>query len=90
MYIYVNPNLPVHPTHPTFPLGNHILGLYLSVSFCFATNFICDSLVLKRPSIVSYWVSLVAQWLKKNVPASAGDRGLIPGLGRSSGEGNGN
>ena len=27
---------------------------------------------------------------KKNLPASAGDSGLIPGLGRSSGEGNGN
>jgi len=26
----------------------------------------------------------------KNVPASAGDRSLIPGLGRSPGEGNGN
>ena len=26
----------------------------------------------------------------ENVPASAGDRGLIPGSGRSSGEGNGN
>ena len=26
----------------------------------------------------------------KNLPASTGDSGLIPGLGRSSGEGNGN
>jgi len=26
----------------------------------------------------------------KNLPASAGDMGLIPGLGRSPGEGNGN
>ena len=26
----------------------------------------------------------------KNLPASAGDKGLIPGLGRSLGEGNGN
>ena len=26
----------------------------------------------------------------KNLPASAGDMGLVPGLGRSSGEGNGN
>ena len=33
----------------------------------------------------------MAQWLKKkNVPVSAGDQGLIPGLGRSPGEGNGN
>ena len=33
--------------------------------------------------------SLVAQ-LVKNPPANAGDVGLIPGLGRSPGEGNGN
>ena len=26
----------------------------------------------------------------KSLPANAGDRGLIPGLGRSPGEGNGN
>ena len=26
----------------------------------------------------------------KNLPAKAGDKGLIPGLGRSPGEGNGN
>ena len=44
--------------------------------------------------------SLVAQWLKKNqnkktknkktLSANAGDMGSIPGLGRSTGEGNGN
>ena len=28
--------------------------------------------------------------IKKNLPASAGDAGLIPGSGRSPGEGNGN
>ena len=28
--------------------------------------------------------------MAKNPPANAGDAGLIPGLGRSSGEGNGN
>ena len=33
--------------------------------------------------------SLVAQW-KNNPPANAGDAGLIPGLGRIPGEGNGN
>ena len=33
--------------------------------------------------------SLVAQMVK-NLPANAGDLGLIPGLGRSPGEGNGN
>ena len=28
--------------------------------------------------------------VKKNLPANVGDMGLIPGLGRSPGEGNGN
>ena len=32
---------------------------------------------------------LVAQ-MEKNLPANTGDMGLIPGLGRSPGEGNGN
>ena len=32
----------------------------------------------------------MVQWLKTNLPANAGDRGSIPGLGRSPGEGNGN
>ena len=51
-------------------------------------------------NIYAIWTSLsqngsckVAQWLKKNMPAVAGDSGdagLIPGLGRSPGGGNGN
>ena len=32
---------------------------------------------------------MVAQWLK-NLPTNAGDTGLIPGSGKSSGEGNDN
>ena len=39
--------------------------------------------------MLSVGASPVAQWLK-NLPANAGDVGLIPGLGRSPGEGNGN
>ena len=46
---------------------------------------------------VGFWytvkLSELPRWLsgkKKNLPASAGDLGLIPGLGRSPGEGNGN
>ena len=35
------------------------------------------------------WASPVTQ-TAKNLPANAGDPGLIPGLGRSPGEGNGN
>ena len=39
------------------------------------------------------WASLVAQWFKKKkkkLPSNAKDMSLIPGLGRSPGEGNGN
>ena len=38
---------------------------------------------------MKFGASLVAQ-KAKNLPAIAGDRGSIPGLGRSPGEGNGN
>ena len=38
----------------------------------------------------SIWASLVAQWMVKNPPANERDTSLIPGLGRSPGEGNGN
>ena len=50
------------------------------------------SLILKNDLFsVSYsiWASLVAQRLK-HLPCNAGDLGLIPGSGRSPGEGNGN
>ena len=36
-----------------------------------------------------HWVSLVAQWVRESA-CNAGDPGLIPGLRRSPGEGNGN
>ena len=36
-----------------------------------------------------YWASLMSQTVK-NLPAKEGDMGLIPGSGRSPGEGNGN
>ena len=36
------------------------------------------------------FVGLPGDSLVKNLPASAGDVGSIPGLGRSPGEGNGN
>ena len=40
-----------------------------------------------------YWKKLGLPWwlrVVKNPPDNAGDAGSIPGLGRSSGEGNGN
>ena len=36
------------------------------------------------------WLSGLKRKKKKNLPASARDAGLIPGLGRSLAEGNGN
>ena len=38
---------------------------------------------------INYYTPLVAQMVK-HLPTIAGDLGLIPGLGRSPGEGNGN
>ena len=40
--------------------------------------------------IVCVWTGSPGGSVVKNPPANAGDAGLIPGLGRSSGEGNGN
>ena len=39
-----------------------------------------------------FWVSLMAQWVKNSAcnEGDTGDMGLIPGLGRPSGGGNGN
>ena len=37
-----------------------------------------------------FWTSLVTQTSRKESACNAGDLGLIPGLGRSPGEGNGN
>ena len=39
--IYVNPNLPIHPTLPSFPLGIHtFFSLRLCLYFCFANKII--------------------------------------------------
>ena len=61
--------------------------MIISRSIHIAANGIV--LFFLRLSNISFWASQVAQWLK-NLPANAGDTGLIPGLGRSPGEGNGN
>ena len=54
----------------------------------FLDNFICPQFAFGFPAGSYYSASLGAQMVK--VPAySAGDLGLIPGLGRFSGEGNG-
>ena len=44
--------------------------------------------ILKLIQGLPWW--LCGKKKKKNPPANAGDLGLIPGLGRSPGEGNGN
>ena len=51
---------------------------------CEGSNF---SMFLSMPIII--WASQVVL-VVKNPPANAGEAGLIPGLGRSLGEGNGN
>ena len=52
-------------------------------------SIFCDPLVIYTFLVLRIWASLVAQAVK--APAyNAGDPGSIPGLERSSGEGNGN
>ena len=45
---------------------------------------------MDTPGIPRLLSGLKRKKKKKNLPASAGDAGLIPGLGRSLAEGNGN
>ena len=45
---------------------------------------------MDTPGIPRLLSGLKRKRKKKNLPASAGDAGLIPGLGRSLAEGNGN
>ena len=54
-----------------------------------ASSNVCFSTHKERCNQGQVWASLVAQMVK-NLPANAGDRGSIPGWGRSPGEGHGN
>ena len=71
------------------------IGVHVSFQIIVCLD-ICPELGLLDHMMVLFLVFLknfhmVAQWLKKkNPPANSGDTGLIPGLGRSSGQGNGN
>ena len=47
-------------------------------------------MVFIRDSILPHMQSCPGGAEVKNLPANAGETGLIPGLGRSSGDGNGN
>ena len=47
-------------------------------------------MVFIRDSILPHRQSCPGGAVVKNLPANAGETGLIPGLGRSSGDGNGN
>ena len=38
--MYVNPNLSLHPTPTTFPLGIHPFVLYICLYFCFVNTII--------------------------------------------------
>ena len=42
-----------------------------------------------REDWYQYYTQLVGSSVVKNLPANAGDAGLVPGSGRASGEGNG-
>ena len=56
-------------------------------------TFKCSGQICQNPGIFNYSFTgegLPCGSVVKNPPASAGDAGLIPGSGRSPGEGNGN
>ena len=63
-------------------LQPHVAGVFASGPWWVG----CCSRIWRQPG--QNWASLVAQKVK-NLPANAGDLGLIPGSGRFPGEGNG-
>ena len=77
--IYVNPNLPIHPTSP-FPIWYpYIYSLHWCLYLCFANKII-------------YTIFLGFPGGAKELACQCGskDAGSIPGLGRSPGGGHGN
>ena len=67
-------------------LQNYLLKrLFILLLNCLC-NFVKIPMIINV--IVYFWASLVAQLVKEST-CNAGDLGLIPGLGRSPGEGNG-
>ena len=61
----------------------------VSVIFCLTFRSVISFQLLFVKSIWYVWASQLTQWVK-NLPAIAGDLGLIPGLGKSPGGGHGN
>ena len=68
-------------------LGPRLLNYAREVAASPSKN--ADVANLATSLLYHFWTSLVAQMVK-STPTNAGDSGLIPGLGRSLGEGNGN
>ena len=66
----------------------------LTQHICFIYNYLHSIYVLFTTTytalILYFWASLVAQSVLKNPPPNIRDVGLIPGLGKSLGEGNSN
>ena len=76
--MYVNPNLPTHPTPPSPLWYPCVCSLRLCLYFCFADRFTYTNQLGFPDSSVG-----------KESTCNAGDPVLIPGLGRSPGEGKG-
>jgi len=92
-----SPNIRLFPKHPSFFLLNNDIRcqdlILLSVSaLVLWTDRARDSMfVLTSEYIHAYtYFCFPGGSVVKNLPASAGDVGLIPGSGRSLGGGNGN
>ena len=69
------------------------LGLGWKLIICICKKVLGNTVVL-RATVLSTTEAVISGFpgnsVIKNLPANSGDAGLIPGLGRSPGEGNGN
>ena len=76
MCIYINPNLPIHPTTP-IPWYPHICSLHLYLYFCFVNKIICTNfLQLPRISIniqyllFSFWFTSFRKTVSRPIHTS--------------------
>ena len=82
---------PAPQGYSSAPKPVQLLSKYISVQFSSVAQScptLCNPMNRSTPQ---YLICGLPRWLsgkKKNLPANAGDTGLIPGSGRSPGEGN--
>ena len=86
--VYLSPLPSQFPKLSLYPL-RYVVHHQPLLSFSTQAGLSDFSVIINaNPSGNYHWAPLVVQWEKDST--SNGDMGLIPGLGRTSGEGNGN